>query len=207
MTKWNLRRSRLVEEENTKLTFQPAPAVGSTSGIDLTLTLTHERHRHFPLATINTTGGRSQSDLRYQTKNICFPIFTNNVWSCPLWRPAIVREVPSTKVAVSLPLLSSAVSLTSSSCPHSRHSLARPPHGGCAGLWPAQLCLILVPPHHEPFGCFKKSPVAPPTCFVSCGRPQRSQLRTSRGRAPLIFRWLETPQGLRSCVYSKPKPF
>ena len=37
-------------------------------------------------------------------------------------------------------------------------------HGGCAAL-PTQLCLIPVPPHHEPFGYFEDPPVPPPRLF------------------------------------------
>ena len=43
----------------------------------------------------------------------------------------------------------------------------RTTHGGCAAL-----CLILVPPHHEPLGCFEDSPVPLPRLFF-CGGPQR----------------------------------
>ena len=44
-------------------------------------------------------------------------------------------------------------------------------HGGCAAL-STQLSLILVPPHHEPFGCFEDPPVSTSRLF-GCSGPQR----------------------------------
>ena len=65
-------------------------------------------------------------------------------------------------------------------------------HGGCAAL-PTQLCLILVPPCHEPFGCFKDPRIPLPRFFLPQWTTARSQLQTPRGSVPLTLRWLGTP--------------
>ena len=43
-----------------------------------------------------------------------------------------------------------------------------------------QLCLNLVPPHHEPFGCFK-DPIVPFPLLFRCSGPQRSLNSKHRG--------------------------
>ena len=47
--------------------------------------------------------------------------------------------------------------LYTSCCPPSRHSLGHHPRRMRCGAYSP--CVILVPPHHEPFGCFKDPPV------------------------------------------------
>ena len=56
-------------------------------------------------------------------------------------------------------------------------------HGGCVAL-PTQLCLILVSPCHEPFGCFKDPSVSLPRNFCLSG-PQRGINSKHQGR---VFR-------------------
>ena len=45
---------------------------------------------------------------------------------------------------------------------------------------PTQLCIILVPLHHEPFGCFEDPPVPLPRLFC-CSGPQRGLNSKHRG--------------------------
>ena len=66
-------------------------------------------------------------------------------------------------------------------------------HGGFPAL-STQLCLTLVPPHHEPFGCFKDAPVPLPR-LLCCSGPQRCLNSKHQGgnfRCP--FGGLELPK-------------
>ena len=63
------------------------------------------------------------------------------------------------------------VSFHSSCWPSSLHSLGHHSRR-IRGASYSQLCLILIPPHHEPFGCFE-DPSVPLPCLFSCAGPQR----------------------------------
>ena len=76
-------------------------------------------------------------------------------WVCRLLPTCAQCGFPST------PPVASAAPLPLAGFPSTPHSVASPPPiplgttlGGCAAL-PTQLCLILMPFHHEPFGCFE----------------------------------------------------
>ena len=69
-------------------------------------------------------------------------------------------------------------------------------HGGCVAL-PSQPSLSLVPPHHEPFVCFKDPPVSLPRLF-GCSGPQHGlNSKHQGGKFRFTLRWLGTPRGLR----------
>ena len=66
-------------------------------------------------------------------------------------------------------------------------------HGVCAAL-PIQLWLRLVPPHHQPFGCFEDPPV-PLSRLVCCSGPQSGPNSTHQGgKLRLPFGCSEFPQ-------------
>ena len=75
-------------------------------------------------------------------------------------------------------------------------------HHGCMAL-STQLCLILVPLDHEPFGCLEDPSVPFARPFLLLWATAASQLQTPRGSVPLIPRWLGTPYGLRLCIFAK----
>ena len=55
--------------------------------------------------------------------------------------------------------------------------------GNTQGRFPAlstQLCLIIIPPHHEPLGCFKDPPVPLPR-LVNCSGPHRGLNSKTKG--------------------------
>ena len=68
-------------------------------------------------------------------------------------------------------------------------------HGGCAVL-STQLCLILVPPHHEPFGCFEEHRSAVSTPNTKGARSaDPSVTRNSLRSSTMLCQVLNRPPG------------
>ena len=153
--KVSIRKSRGIKTQKRQgkqrnITFEPAAAVGGTSGMGML---------HLLVGLVP-----------------CYPV-------CRLLPTFAHRRFPSTPVPPLAPV--SLIGFPSTP------PVARPPpspwgttHGGCTAL-PTQLCLILVPLHYEPFGCFKDPPAPLPRLFC-CSGPQRGLNFKHQGG---VFRW------------------
>ena len=112
----------------------------------------------------------------------CYPV-------CNL-RPTFVhRGFPYSPLVPPLYALHRSGFFHSTCCPPFPHSLVH--HLRRISALPAPLCLNLVLPHHEPFGCFKDSPVPLPRRF-GCSGPQRDlstpKIKGERSVDPTVAR-------------------
>ena len=124
------------------------------------------RQRKITFEPAAPVGGTSSIDMFHLLVSLapCYP-------ACHLLPTLVHRGFPST------PPVPSAPRIPLVGFPSTPPVVVPPPvplgttHGG----FPApstQLCLILVPHHHEPFGCFKDPPVPLPRLCVKCERSE-----------------------------------